>query len=612
MALTDKLTAIGNAIRVKTGKTGKLTLVQMVTEISSISGAVKDTQTFNQVNAQVADYIANVTYDTSDYSISRVSEYSSVSTDYRKDRPAGALVPIPSESTVFVYDGKGSVSKPASRNIMLNNLTPGGTSVYTAQNANDEIISTGLLKPTGALRMIDGGSTTYNVRDLGGWTCDGGTIEYGKVFRGCELNGENGVALTDEQKKMFTDFLNIQDEIDLRGNTEVDGDDGVYGTDDDIIGSALGDSVDYIRYAISPYGANNDIQKQRYTGALTRIIDDTIKNHTCYVHCVAGADRTGTICALIEGLCGVSQSDIDKDYELTSFSGETRQRNNTYYSGFISSINAMPGASFRDKIVAYVLQLGVYIEKINALRSALIDGTPNDVTSPFAPVTVINILSNVSTSNNSVATGLYEPYTATLTPAENYNLATVTVSMGGADITASVYCDGVIKIPRVTGAVGVTAEAVSGYTNLVPTSTVSGGGSIYNGTGYKNGAYVSGATDGADAAYTATGYIAYSVPEVGLPPVIYVKGASWKSTSHTRMSFYTSNYEFISAINSTGASGFGGRFVKTELGADYFKLEPVADGNTSKIHTAANDVGYVRFSFEGSGENLIVAFEPVI
>lgn len=38
MALTDKLTNIANAIRTKTGKSGKLTLDQMVTEIGSISG----------------------------------------------------------------------------------------------------------------------------------------------------------------------------------------------------------------------------------------------------------------------------------------------------------------------------------------------------------------------------------------------------------------------------------------------------------------------------------------------------------------------------------------------------------------------------------------------
>ena len=37
MALTNKLTAIADAIRTKTGKTDTMTLEQMVTEISNIS-----------------------------------------------------------------------------------------------------------------------------------------------------------------------------------------------------------------------------------------------------------------------------------------------------------------------------------------------------------------------------------------------------------------------------------------------------------------------------------------------------------------------------------------------------------------------------------------------
>jgi protein-tyrosine phosphatase len=35
------------------------------------------------------------------------------------------------------------------------------------------------------------------------------------------------------------------------------------------------------------------------------------------VHCAAGKDRTGTLCALIQGLLGVSNSDIMADYMLT-------------------------------------------------------------------------------------------------------------------------------------------------------------------------------------------------------------------------------------------------------------------------------------------------------
>lgn len=51
MALTDKLTAIANAIRTKTGRTDSLTIDQMVSEIDSINvGVVPDTMGFVPTN----------------------------------------------------------------------------------------------------------------------------------------------------------------------------------------------------------------------------------------------------------------------------------------------------------------------------------------------------------------------------------------------------------------------------------------------------------------------------------------------------------------------------------------------------------------------------------
>ena len=50
MALTNKLTAIAEAIRIKTGKTDTMTLEQMVTEISNISvggGSSETTMSFD-------------------------------------------------------------------------------------------------------------------------------------------------------------------------------------------------------------------------------------------------------------------------------------------------------------------------------------------------------------------------------------------------------------------------------------------------------------------------------------------------------------------------------------------------------------------------------------
>lgn len=67
MALTDKLNAIGNAIRAKTGKSGKLTLDQMVTEINGIKATLQNktvtpTKTQSTINADAGyDGLGTVT-----------------------------------------------------------------------------------------------------------------------------------------------------------------------------------------------------------------------------------------------------------------------------------------------------------------------------------------------------------------------------------------------------------------------------------------------------------------------------------------------------------------------------------------------------------------------
>ena len=44
-----------------------------------------------------------------------------------------------------------------------------------------------------------------------------------------------------------------------------------------------------------------------------------------YIHCTAGADRTGTICYLINGVLGVEYEGLVQDFELTSFSEQGRR-----------------------------------------------------------------------------------------------------------------------------------------------------------------------------------------------------------------------------------------------------------------------------------------------
>ena len=193
------------------------------------------------------------------------------------------------------------------------------------------------------------------------------------------------------------------------------------------------------------------------------MIDAVTHREPVYFHCTAGADRTGTLACVLEGLLGLSQSDIDKDYELTTFysgSGSdaiARRRNETDWKGLINAINAVSGDTFRDKCVHFAVgTCGISMADINAFRAAMIDGTPETL---HWYQTITKNLTGCTISNGTVQVDYGERYTATLTPDSGKVLTSVMVEMGGVDISSSAVSGRDISIVKVTSDVTITAVA---------------------------------------------------------------------------------------------------------------------------------------------------------
>ena len=74
---------------------------------------------------------------------------------------------------------------------------------------------------------------------------------------------------------------------------------------------------------------------------------------------------------------------------------------------------------------------------------------------------ITNNLTNVSNSNSDGAVAENTSYSATLTVNDGYEMESVTVTMGGSDITATAYANGVVTIENVTGNVVITANATA-------------------------------------------------------------------------------------------------------------------------------------------------------
>lgn len=107
------------------------------------------------------------------------------------------------------------------------------------------------------------------------------------------------------------------------------------------------------------------------------------------------------------------------------------------------------------QLLMTVLKNGVYVtdqqENILRLGAALCGGRVCGISC---------LLENVTVNNKTGLLMEGDDYCAALTADEGYELESVTVTMGGTDITAQVYADGIITIPAVTGDIVITASAV--------------------------------------------------------------------------------------------------------------------------------------------------------
>lgn len=373
-------------------KNGKLaTYGGKVVEVEA-SGA--ETIEWHQCPEAVRNYLANVTYDPSDYSTSQIASYAP------EDAVASNYKPIGVQA--------GGVTH---YNEVPNVLTPwaaGGKA--------------GTLKPLDFLRYIQ--TNTWNVRDLGGWACDGGTVKYGLLFRGGEPSSADYNVLVKE--------LGIKYDLNLRGSSEAPW-----------TKSPLGDDVFFVKAEAYNWYSLTNAEAWRIN--LRCVFDAVTHGQPVYFHCAAGADRTGTLACVLEGLLGMSQSDIDKDYELTTFysgsdtDANARRRNESEWKGLITAINAKSGSTFRDKCVTFAAELGFTAAEINAYRKAMIDGTPETVTPSISTFAVTNALEGAASDNAATEATQYQPYEATISAQNGKTINFVSVKMNGVDITAEVW-----------------------------------------------------------------------------------------------------------------------------------------------------------------------------
>lgn len=131
------------------------------------------------------------------------------------------------------------------------------------------------------------------------------------------------------------------------------------------------------------------------------------------------------------------------------------------------------GSGLTDDVKTALLQIAQKVAYIDAhgqdYYDDLYDALYNDTTR-----SVLLVLSHVSSSNTQSTVEVGDSYTTTLTASTNYTLNTVTVTMGGVDITSTSYSSGTVSIPSVNGNIVITATAVLAAQSITATYTQSG------------------------------------------------------------------------------------------------------------------------------------------
>lgn len=170
--------------------------------------------------------------------------------------------------------------------------------------------------------------------------------------------------------------------------------------------------------------------------------------------------------------------------------------------------------------------------------------------------TITNNLTNVTNNNTTTSIEEGKPYTATLTPTGT-SINSVTVTMGGVDITSSAYSNGVISIASVTGDIVITAvsEAIVNYINQIPLSVTSTGEQYVGANGedgYSVGYRInSSGVEVAQSGVTTTGFIPVEPSDILYFYNVNLNGIV-DANKYCRINLYDENFAFIFSSDARG------------------------------------------------------------
>ncbi len=230
-----------------------------------------------------------------------------------------------------------------------------------------------------APRWISVEGRVKNFRDLGGWPTEfGRRVRQGRVYRGQGLNDNSFYGGKPGRNRLMVadlDFLKgdlgIKTDLDLRSGRETA----------NMKTSPLGEGVKFVHHSSESYAGIFKENGKKVMANNVRLFTDEA-NYPIYFHCIAGADRTGSLAYVLLGICGVSKHDLEVDWESTFYPTvhgvreENAKRKDWRGSHWFDEGFAKygtPESSLRERIELYLLDCGVTREEIEKVRELMLE-----------------------------------------------------------------------------------------------------------------------------------------------------------------------------------------------------------------------------------------------
>ena len=215
-----------------------------------------------------------------------------------------------------------------------------------------------------------------NMRDLGGRIgLDGRRVRQGMVYRGQGLNDNSTTGerkgrnrLTVEDVEYLTGTLGIRTDLDLRGQLETA----------DLAVSPLGKDVRFVLHPSYNYKGIFTAEGKKVMAENFRVFCDR-DNYPIYFHCIAGADRTGSLAYVLNGVLGVSRHELETDWESTFYPKIPDERPDPEYwcreSHFNNGFSKYGDAEtpWNDRIVLYLKDCGITDAEISEFRKIMLE-----------------------------------------------------------------------------------------------------------------------------------------------------------------------------------------------------------------------------------------------